>query len=126
MPIRRKGMDRIQTIGNNTSAAMATGQQSTKRMHHPTNRMSAFMNCYILALLEPASTSRIGFSGDVEPLEQGAQKHESQAAFDREDDSGRDGDHQQGRDQAKKVSHEHEDQHVNHHGGNKRQEKNDE
>jgi hypothetical protein len=43
MPMRRNGSESSHTSGRRMSASNAMGQHSTKRMHQPINRMSAFM-----------------------------------------------------------------------------------
>ena len=44
MPISRRGMDNSHTIGASTSAITATGQHNTNKMHHPTNKIIAFIS----------------------------------------------------------------------------------
>jgi hypothetical protein len=44
MPRIRSGMESSQTMGARMSASNAMGQQRTNRMHHPMNRISAFID----------------------------------------------------------------------------------
>ena len=55
MPISRNGSVKSQTTGKRTSASRAKGQQSTKRMHHPTKRTRAFTS---LSFHHPAPRQR--------------------------------------------------------------------
>jgi hypothetical protein len=45
-PIRRSGKDISQTIGNRIKASKATGQQSTNKMHQPTNNIKVFISAF--------------------------------------------------------------------------------
>jgi hypothetical protein len=55
MPISRNGSVKSQTTGKRISASRAKGQQSTKRMHHPTKRIRAFTS---LSFHHPAPRQR--------------------------------------------------------------------
>jgi len=49
-PSNRNGNEISQTTGKRTSASKASGQQSTKRMHHRSSAMSAFIDIEICSV----------------------------------------------------------------------------
>ncbi len=57
IPSKRNGSATSQTIGKSTNASRASGHERTRRIHHPTKRISVFTKKHFILPLNVNSTS---------------------------------------------------------------------